>query len=70
MVNHSPIRESKAKGREHVNMTCLCTGVDAHPGPPGPWPGVRPNFFHFAVASTSGFESIAEKGLESIAEEE
>ena len=23
------------------------TGADAHPGPPGPWPGVRPKFFSF-----------------------
>ena len=45
------------------------TGAEADPGPPGPWPGVRPNFFYFAVASTSGFGSIAEEGLGSIAEE-
>ena len=31
------------------------------PGHPGHGPGFGPNFFHFAVASTSGLESIAEK---------
>ena len=40
------------------------------PGHPGHGPGFGPIFFHFAVASTSGFGSIAEKGLGSIAEEE
>ena len=37
---------------------------------PGHGPGFGPNFFHFAVASTSGFGSIAEEGFGSIAEEE
>ena len=25
----------------------IAPGADAHPGPPGPWPGVRPKFFSF-----------------------
>ena len=40
------------------------------PGHPGHGPGFGPIFFHFAVASTSGFRSIAQEGLGSIAEEE
>jgi hypothetical protein len=40
------------------------------PGHPGRGPGFGPNFFHFAVVFTSGFGSIAEEGLGSIAEEE
>jgi len=40
------------------------------PGHPGHGPGFGPNFFHFAVASTSVFGSIVEEGLRSIAEEE
>ena len=40
------------------------------PDHPGHGPGFGPIFFHFAVASTSGFGSIAEEGLGSIAEEE
>ena len=29
----------------HHDKHLLTSGADAHPGPPGPWPGVRPNFF-------------------------
>ena len=46
------------------------TGRMHTPGHPGHGPGFGPNFFHFAVVSTSGFGSITEKGLGSIAEEE
>ena len=49
---------------------CYLQGRKHTPGHPGHGPGFGPNFFHFAVASTSGFGSIAEEGLGSIAEEE
>ena len=63
-INRGGARE-KLRGVCHFRQGRMHT-----PGHPGHGPGFGPNFFHFAVASTSGFGSIAEEGLGSIAEEE
>ena len=34
-------------GDAKIDKLLLVAGADAHPGPPGPWPGVRPKFFSF-----------------------
>jgi len=65
--------QQKAKRAAMAGCTELgdsqCQGRMHTPVHPGHGPGFGPNFFHFAVVSTSGLGSIAEEGFGSIAEE-